>query len=481
MSDLTGTEGDKMKKEVFKAIVAAVLAVALAVCITACRKTGTDEVSGYHVTPCGKIRLQYYEEINGASERAVNAWVNSFRAGYPDVTVQVEYIHDHPDFQTSIAARSLGDVVSVLLADVPQYVSEYGALRALDVFAEALEISLDDVDPTVLNSCMVNGRVYAAPCMSDRFVLKYNRDLVKAAGLADPVELEAKNEWTWDVFKEYCRALTFADESGRAVGCSLQLGNSGIYIPFMEGFGGHWYDREFWQEHEELRFISDEHVVEGIQEMISLVESNICKYTISKYFPAAVKTEGQKALADYDAETEIAFNDVTFFDFGKTGKAYEEKGVDWNVVSMPRFPVPKTGLYATGFAVFGGTRNQDAAAALCLSIVTREGQSVYCSQDGRTIPCIKSLAEGKTWRLSYPDISDDPVNGKNYDAFIRHPEDATAGMVEAVLPVKVATIVNRYMSTLVPNVVNGTKDLTSILTALETEANEALKEINDNS
>jgi len=106
---------------------------------------------------------------------------------------------------------------------------------------------------------------------------------------------------------------------------------------------------------------------------------------------------------------------------------------------------------------------------------------VYCSQDGRTIPCIKSLAEGKTWRLSYPDISDDPVNGKNYDAFIRHPEDATAGTVEAVLPVKVATIVNRYMSTLVPDVVNGTKDLTSILTALETEANEALKEINDNS
>ena len=40
------------------------------------------------------------------------------------------------------------------------------------------------------------------------YMLGYNRDMIQAHGLTDPQDLYDSGEWTWDVFREYCRVLT---------------------------------------------------------------------------------------------------------------------------------------------------------------------------------------------------------------------------------------------------------------------------------
>ena len=40
------------------------------------------------------------------------------------------------------------------------------------------------------------------------YMMGYNRDLLQSHGLEDPQDLWDKGEWTWDVFREYCKVIT---------------------------------------------------------------------------------------------------------------------------------------------------------------------------------------------------------------------------------------------------------------------------------
>ena len=74
-------------------------------------------------------------------------------------------------------------------------------------------------------------------------LLHYNRDLVRGANLVDPIELESKDEWTWETFKQYCRVLTTDEESeDKIVGGSMPLGYTPVSVMFLEGWGGKYYD-----------------------------------------------------------------------------------------------------------------------------------------------------------------------------------------------------------------------------------------------
>ena len=45
----------------------------------------------------------------------------------------------------------------------------------------------------------------------------YNKKLIKAAGLTDPIELYKKGEWTWEKFEEICRAFGDTDWNGNDI------------------------------------------------------------------------------------------------------------------------------------------------------------------------------------------------------------------------------------------------------------------------
>ncbi|MBQ7444951.1 MAG: extracellular solute-binding protein [Clostridia bacterium] len=461
-------------KSLVKVIVALSIAVIMTLALFGCTPYVANDGTlpeGYNPEPSGKVKLQYYIASTESDKRSVNDWVAAFQRKYPDVTVNADLSNVGKDvIAAQIASKTVGDVFFLWETDVYNYASVHSALMALDSYIEAYEIDLANVFSAIKDMGTVEGKLYMVMRDYNHIVLRYNRDLIKAAQLKDPIELEAENEWTWDTFKDYCVQLTTQEEDAdvKTVGCSLRLGYAPIYIPFLEGWGGSWYDKE----NKKVNFVSDENVLEGVKAMEELVRMNCCVYNAAGGAGAIKETADQKAFSGYNTESNVVFNDTEFPSFASAGRTYEEKGIDWDIVSMPRFPTHKVGTGATGFAVFNGTRNADAAAALCLSLYTEEGQRAYNGQEGGSVPNVRTLADASFWRVPFADKEDDPETGKNYYAFVSFPEADTYGQVECVVPPEIATIVKNYMSDVIPRAVNGERSVQDTLAKLEAEANE---------
>ncbi len=473
----------KNMKGFIRVAVCFALALMLSFAIAGC-KNYTPETGelpdGYQPNPSGKIKLQYYIANTEADKRSVNDWVASFTKKYPDVQVNAELSTVGKDvIANQIASKTVGDVFFLWETDVYNYASVQKALMPLDYFVEALEIDLSDVFSAIKDMGTVEGRLYMVMRDYNHIVLFYNRDLIRSAQLTDPIELEKNDTWDWETFKQYCTALTTMDEESdrKSVGCQLRLGYAPVYIPFLEGWGGQWYDKE----NKKVTFISDENVLKGVTEMVDFVEANVCKFipvdTAGVGAQSIKDTPSQNSFSNYNATTQIAFRDTEFPSFASGGKDYESKGIDWDVISMPHFPTPKVGTGATGFAVFNGTKNKDAAAALCLSLYTVDGQKAYNGQEGGSVPNVRTLADADFWRVPFADNTVDPENGKNYYAFISYPEADTYGQVECVIPPEIASIVKKYMQNVVPNAVNGSKAVDVTLRELEEEANQKWESI----
>ena len=457
----------KISKIILRSL-ASVLAAALLMLLFACSPyVPIDGVldDNYEPQPSGKIRVQYSLGGNELQKRSMNDWVAAFNNKYPDVNVTVEFSVPYDTIAAQVASKTVGDVFFLDETRVYTFAVTHKALMPLDYYVEAYGIDLQNVFSAILKMGVCEGRLYMVMRDYNHMCLNYNRDLIREANLVDPVELESRDEWTWETFRSYCEQLTTAEgDANKVVGASMPLGYAPIAVMFVEGWGGKYYDTEL----KKVYFKSDEHVIEGLSEACRIVEENILRYeAVSGGRMVQTDSASRRDFSGYQA----AFSSMVFISLADVGRAYDQKGIDWDVVSMPATPVHKVGTGATGFVVFNGTKNSDAAAALVLSLYTEEGQRAYNGQEGGSVPNVKSLAESDFWRVPFDDNRDDPVNGKNYYAFISYPEADTYGRIECVLPPEIAAIVTEGLNNIVPDVVNGRYTLDDALEKIENEAN----------
>ncbi len=421
----------------------------------------------YIPQPAGKIKLQYSMTVDEASKRSMNDWIAAFTQKYKDVNVTVEFNVPTDAIRAGVASKTVGDVFFLDETQVYDYAVVQQALMPLDYYVEAYQIDLESIFSAILEMGVCEGRLYMAMRDYNHMCLNYNKDLIKAANLEDPVDLESKDEWTWETFKSYCAQLTTDEDNtdSKVVGASMPLGYAPVSVMFVEGWGGKYYDTAL----KKVYFKSDKKVIEGISEMCNIVSENLLRYEPTNG-GRSVQT-GSKSRRDFSSY-QPAFQSMVFISLASIGRDYERKGIDWDVVSMPATPVHKVGTGATGFVVFNGTRNSDAAAALVLSLYTPEGQRAYNGQEGGSVPNVKSLADDSFWRVPFTDRRDDPDNGKNYYAFISYPEADTYGRIECVLPPDIAKIVTEFLQNVVPDVVNGRFTIDDALEKVENECNE---------
>lgn len=477
-----------MKKNItrkLKSILAFSLAAILILAACGCKnKVKADGIldEGEVPVPEGKVRLQYQLAATEADKRSVNDWIAAFTKMYPKVKVT-------PEFSTSvnvpaqISSRTIADVFFFWETDVYNYAVSQEALMPLDYYAEAYGIETGEVFNAIYDMGVINGKLYMVMRDYNHIVLVYNKDIINGAGLADPQSLEKSGDWTWDTFKSYCEGITNMDDSieNPNVGCALRLGYAPLYIPVLEGWGGKWFDTA----NKKVSFIDDEKVLEGINEMVTFVQSNNCCFRSASDSGLSANsiqaTESQRSYSGYEGllTTNVGFFDTEFPNFASIGDKFDQQGTSWDVISMPKYPTHKVGTGATGFGVFAYTKNPHAAAALCLSLYTPAGQKAYNGQEGGSVPNVKSLADDSFWRVPYPDASvdaDDP-DAKNYFAFTSFPEADTYGRVECVLPPEIATIVRTYMTNVIPDAVNGVRAVDVTLQELQTTANEKWAQI----
>ncbi|HUZ16828.1 MAG TPA: sugar ABC transporter substrate-binding protein [Spirochaetia bacterium] len=84
-------------------------------------------------------------------------------------------------------------------------------------------------------------QVYGIPFSTSPFVILYNKDLFKKAGIGDPVELAQKGQWTWADFRQIAKTIkektgVFAYEGPDGEGYGARVWYT--LVPIIRAYGG---------------------------------------------------------------------------------------------------------------------------------------------------------------------------------------------------------------------------------------------------
>ncbi|WP_285243168.1 sugar ABC transporter substrate-binding protein [Pseudarthrobacter sp. fls2-241-R2A-127] len=138
------------------------------------------------------------------------ALFDGYEASHPNVLIEPVDIlaDDYPQKVTTMLAG--GDTTDVLtmknVIDYARYANN-GQLQEINNVVD----SVGKEKLATLDAFDINGKYYAAPYRQDFWLLYYNKDLFKAAGIDDPKDL------TWDKYAEIAKKLSGTSPDGKKV------------------------------------------------------------------------------------------------------------------------------------------------------------------------------------------------------------------------------------------------------------------------
>ncbi|HEY8702004.1 MAG TPA: sugar ABC transporter substrate-binding protein [Arthrobacter sp.] len=192
-----------MKRTTLAAIaLAATASLGLTACAGAAGPAETPDAGGKTTL---SVSVWNYE---GTPE--FKALFDGYEATHPDVTIEPVDIlaDDYPQKVTTMLAG--GDTTDVLtmknVIDYSRYASN-GQLQEINGVVD----SLDKAKLAGLDAFNLDGKYFAAPYRQDFWLLYYNKDLFKAAGLEEPSNI------TWDKYAELSKKLAGTSADGKKV------------------------------------------------------------------------------------------------------------------------------------------------------------------------------------------------------------------------------------------------------------------------
>lgn len=134
------------------------------------------------------VTLTYWSGFTGGDKQAYIDLINKFNDTHPDI--QVDYQLQPWDsiaqkLPTAIISGSGPDLATpdYNVATIQQYVANGLALPLDELISQ---VGKGVLPQAVIDSFSVNGKLYAAPANYATLLLYYNKDLLKAAGIAEP-------------------------------------------------------------------------------------------------------------------------------------------------------------------------------------------------------------------------------------------------------------------------------------------------------
>ncbi|WP_265522650.1 ABC transporter substrate-binding protein [Oerskovia flava] len=192
---------------------AAVLSLSLAAC-----GTGSDTPAGEPETPDDPVELRMTvwtaDETQLAQfQEIADAYVEANPELVSGVTFETVPFEDYTtSLTTQLAGGNAPDLGWILESYAPEFVSS-GALVDLAPTLQATEeYAYDDLLDSSLALWGEDDALFAYPFSNSPFAVFVNTDQVAAAGAADPAELVASGEWTYDEARDVATAA--AAESG---------------------------------------------------------------------------------------------------------------------------------------------------------------------------------------------------------------------------------------------------------------------------
>ena len=150
--------------------------------------------------------------ITGALAVDSKSWYNGvisqFKYQYPDVKVEVVSGAFTSWEEELVSAHSMGDPFDLIYLGSNSSAKYYN-MGLLQPVTPYVNMQNPRLEINAMDACFkYGGNYYLATGECHFGMIYYNKDLIKANGLEDPLALYEQGQWTWDTFNQYVTKLT---------------------------------------------------------------------------------------------------------------------------------------------------------------------------------------------------------------------------------------------------------------------------------
>ena len=286
--------------------------------------------------------------------------INAFMTANPGVKVKWEPIAQ--DYETVLKTNlAAGTEADVFYADIfwIDSLMKTGKLMALDDYMAKSGTNKTDFVPTLINAFAYQGKQYGIPKDFNTLGLVYNKDLFKAAGIAEPT-----NTWTWNDLSAAAKKLT----TGGVVGLSLPA-DAARFIPFLWQAGGDLANVNNAAGQSAVDFYTGFEAKDNVSKLPSELGMGWAGEAFEKG-KAAMVFEGGWLPADLNNNF---------------------KTVNYGVVQMPKGTAQSNLIFTVSYSMSAKTKNPTAAWAL-LNYLTGSENQAKVLKAGFALPTRTALA-----------------------------------------------------------------------------------------
>lgn len=339
---------------------------------------------------------------DAAEKAAYERLVAAFAERSPGVAVTLIHIPGQSDYRRRLGVDfAAGTPADVVLINYRRYAA-FAARGALEPLGPYLDrsalIAPADFYPETLEPFTWQGQLVCVPQNLSSLVVYYNRDLFRAAGLADPGA-----DWTWDEFLAAAQALTRdLDGDGRADQHGLGT-EASIFraAPFIWQNGGDLVD----DPAAPTRLALDTPAArEALQWFVDL---QVRHHVVPDAVAEAAESSERRFL---NGRLGMFLNSRRGVPTYRTISAF-----DWDVAPLPRGAQRAGILHSDAYCMPSASRNKDAAWAFIEFANGPEGQRIV-AESGRTVPSLRAVAESP----AFLDPQQRPANSRVFLDGIPH-------------------------------------------------------------
>ena len=138
---------------------------------------------------------------------------------------------------TGMTAGDAPDLTWLPVESSLEYIDAGALLDARPTLSATDGYDLEDLAPDLQEPWRQGGRQYGVPFSTGPFIMYFNRDLYREAGVSSPADLIAEDDWTWESFREVSKQLTDATGYPGYVVNDFDFQNWTRLLPVMNAYG----------------------------------------------------------------------------------------------------------------------------------------------------------------------------------------------------------------------------------------------------
>src|SRR5688500_18030181 len=359
--------------------------------------TASTPVAAAKPATSGAAKKIVFLIYGGQAEQAAwNAKADAFAKKYPGQAVEISL--QPTDYNTKLLAQlASGQPPDTFAAFSVRELAPKGVLMQLDDrIKNDADFNAPDFLPGSLEGGKWQGKQFAIPGGLGPQVTFFNVDKFKAAGLASPIDLAAKGEWTYEKLLEASQKLTTKDAAGKVTTYG--------YLPYPQQYvyTYGWAARNFNADFAEA-FVEEAPYVDSLQFVADIA---------LKHKAAPLQAE----LQQYGSWQGFTQGNYGMFISGPWQQARlggSPMKEAWDIAPPP---LQKDGAMimnagGNGTAVYAKTPDPDTAYRWATFSESVEGQRIWAGL-GFDLPSRKSLVEDYTAGKFFADPKFKPANNK---------------------------------------------------------------------